>query len=1339
MSRFRPSRNYISGEVVFEGGPVDISGDLIVSGTITANEYQVNVINTNVTHIDADGNTKFGDSPDDTHIFTGSVFIVGALSASSIVGGGATTPGAPDTSVQYNDAGAFAGDPNFTWNDGTSTLAVTGDISGSGNISGSSFYGDGSNLTNLPSAAITTYDTPGDDRIVTSVNATTVQGEADLTFDGTTLAVTGDISGSGNISGSFFYGDGSNLTNLPAGSPAGINTQVQFNADGAFGADNALTWASGSNTLTVSGTVEVNEIQFDTAHVATGHTTGRLYWDDDAKTITADMQGSDVRLQIGQEEHVYVQNASGVDIDNGDAVRIVGAAGVNIRVEKAISEIRPFTSPVEQDAILGLATEDIPNNQFGYITVFGQVRDLNTSGFATGDILYLSHTTSGSYTNTKPPAPYFDARVGIVEVVNATTGVILARPAEPLFLTDIASITSSNVPAGAPSYLCYDDTTNIASFTNELSGAFSGSFQGDGSGLANLNASNISAGTLDNTRLPATISVTNVTASALVSSSFFYGDGSNLTNLPSAAITTYNSASAGRIITSVDATTVEGEENLTFDNTTLIIIGDVSGSGNISGSAFYGDGANLADLNASNVSAGTLDNARLPSTISVTNVTASSLISASFFYGDGSNLTNLPAGSPAGSNTQIQYNADGAFGSDADFTWASGSNTLTVTGDISASINISGSDFYGGGANLTDLNASNVSAGTLDNARLPTTISVTNVTASTLVSASAFYGDASNLTGLPVQNYNNATDNYIITAADSNTIQGEPNLTFDGTTLRVTADITGSGTISGSAFYGDGSNLTNLPSAAITTYNNPTDNYIVTAVNATTVQGEANLQFDGTTLAVTGDISGSGNISGSFFYGDGSNLTNLPGGGSPGGSNTQIQFNDGGTFGGDSDLTWDKTSNILTITGSTELNGPLISSYNSTKIKEVSSQSDFDQPLVANTSYVVRGEVTLTTSLTASSDGISIEGNDRNVDKIIWAGASGSACIKVEDAEFSLSNVGFSSSVDGNSILSASNYTGGAYNEGRLKVFSIVNCQFRGCSDIADFIGFDLIDVSNTLFWYSTAPSFGLRFSSTSKTEISSCEFIRWFDESEIPSPATFASASMVEFMPSGSRAGFGAVNINGCVLHPQLSQNGIKINPGSATGFGTIAANTFVDANLGPGLKFFPDPLAGGYSNTECLKYDISVNQGIPNSIAYGMGYFSGSVLGQSAATFTLVDVNSNFNEANSQRISVSNTGEMTYDGTKDIYVTIAAAITMVAGGNSADIEFALFKSSSAGGNVQLSGSSGRAKLKTSGDVATVPLLYSTTLASGDKIGVYYDALAQDFDLENLTLSIKE
>ena len=59
--------------------------------------------------------------------------------------------------------------------------------------------GDGSNLSNLPNAAINTYNTSGDNRVITSVNSSTVQGEEKLTFDGTTLTIDGNVSASGNV------------------------------------------------------------------------------------------------------------------------------------------------------------------------------------------------------------------------------------------------------------------------------------------------------------------------------------------------------------------------------------------------------------------------------------------------------------------------------------------------------------------------------------------------------------------------------------------------------------------------------------------------------------------------------------------------------------------------------------------------------------------------------------------------------------------------------------------------------------------------------------------------------------------------------------------------------------------------------------------------------------------------------------------------------------------------------------------------------------------------------------------------------------------------------------
>jgi hypothetical protein len=237
-----------------------------------------------------------------------------------------------------------------------------------------------------------------------------------------------------------------------------------------------------TGSVTISGSESIlntQEIQFNTDHSASGHTAGRMYWDDNNKTITVDMQGSDVRLQLGQEEHVYAKNNSGVTINNGDAVRLSGALGANVTIEKAVSKIKSFKDITEKDQILGLATEQIDDNMSGYITTFGAVRDLDTSTFAEGDILYLSNTTSGSYTNTRPPAPYFEARIGIVEVSNATEGVILVRPAEPTFLTDISQVTASGVIPNEKTYLVYDDSTNLINFTNEFSGSFTGSFTGD--------------------------------------------------------------------------------------------------------------------------------------------------------------------------------------------------------------------------------------------------------------------------------------------------------------------------------------------------------------------------------------------------------------------------------------------------------------------------------------------------------------------------------------------------------------------------------------------------------------------------------------------------------------------------------------------------------------------------------------------------------------------------------------------------------------------------------------------------------------------------------------------
>jgi hypothetical protein len=63
------------------------------------------------------------------------------------------------------------------------------------------------------SAGITSYTNSGNNRVITSVDANTINGEANLNFDGSTLSVTGAITATGNIT-AFFSSDKRQKNNI---------------------------------------------------------------------------------------------------------------------------------------------------------------------------------------------------------------------------------------------------------------------------------------------------------------------------------------------------------------------------------------------------------------------------------------------------------------------------------------------------------------------------------------------------------------------------------------------------------------------------------------------------------------------------------------------------------------------------------------------------------------------------------------------------------------------------------------------------------------------------------------------------------------------------------------------------------------------------------------------------------------------------------------------------------------------------------------------------------------------------------------------------------------------
>ena len=167
----------------------------------------------------------------------------------------------------------------------------------------------------------------------------------------------------------------------------------------------------------------VDYIDFDTTGTVAPHQTGRLDWDSDDATLELDMEYGVVQ-QIGQETYARVSNNTGSTILNGTVVGFAGATDASLRAA-------PYLADGSQPSlyILGVMTHDLPDTgQKGYCTVWGFVRDVNTSAFTQGDVLYASPTVAGAFTNVKPTAPNNVVVIAAVVKVGTTDGVIFVRP-----------------------------------------------------------------------------------------------------------------------------------------------------------------------------------------------------------------------------------------------------------------------------------------------------------------------------------------------------------------------------------------------------------------------------------------------------------------------------------------------------------------------------------------------------------------------------------------------------------------------------------------------------------------------------------------------------------------------------------------------------------------------------------------------------------------------------------------------------------------------------------------------------------------------------------------------
>ena len=155
----------------------------------------------------------------------------------------------------------------------------------------------------------------------------------------------------------------------------------------------------------------------------------RVVWNAFDDTLNLHHSGGVVQ-QVGQETYIYGRNNTGSTITNGSTIGFAGVNGQN-RLE-FLDYIADGT--YRSEYFFGVATQDILNGEIGFVTTFGNVRGIDTTGsaegesWAEGDELYASPTTAGAFTKVKPTAPNISIPVAIVVVVSATEGEIFVNP-----------------------------------------------------------------------------------------------------------------------------------------------------------------------------------------------------------------------------------------------------------------------------------------------------------------------------------------------------------------------------------------------------------------------------------------------------------------------------------------------------------------------------------------------------------------------------------------------------------------------------------------------------------------------------------------------------------------------------------------------------------------------------------------------------------------------------------------------------------------------------------------------------------------------------------------------
>lgn len=343
----------------------------------------------------------------------------------------------------------------------------------------------------------------------------------------------------------------------------------------------------------------------------------------------------------------------------------------------------------------------------------------------------------------------------------------------------------------------------------------------------------------------------------------------------------------------------------------------------------------------------------------------------------------------------------------------------------------------------------------------------------------------------------------------------------------------------------------------------------------------------------------------------------------------------------------------------------------------INQESDFPNPLVAGT-YHIQDIVIMTQPLTITGD-CSFFGMGRDSDSELRfqdTTTPSGYCLNITDFNVSFQNLKLSNQSTNINLLNASNPT-------KANFLLFTNCFITDCknAEVFNIFGFDLVDLNQCLFMFNYTTTKHLYVDSSSKLQISSCEFLRQFEKGS--SPANWGTANMVDLYGT-----MGAVNISGCLFHAQQTQIALYIDNAQTSLENVVAGNTFISIGQTTGGNI-------DYDITLHPELVIDGNSGIINEKAVIEGSVEGNTVYTATVAGQYVQLNvPNITHPVINRFIINAGSQIEYVGKKPITALINANVTadQSTGGND-DCRFGNFQNGVLVSSIGISLNSGTPK----------------------------------------------